>query len=375
MEMPPVRYHLGSFPPVNLDWPKLVPLLGPASAAIARYDGALGAVPNPMVLLSPLTTQEAVLSSKIEGTQATMGEVLEFEAGVKPDEKTRGAKTADIQEVINYRKAIAYASKQLKRLPLCQRMIKETHAILLEGVRGRNRAPGAYRRTQNWIGPVGCKEEEASYIPLSADRLTEAMSVWEKYLQSSQPDALVQLAVLPAEFEALHPFLDGNGRLGRMLIPLFLYERKILSSPTFYISAYFEGRRPEYYDRLLAVSRDGDWAGWCVFFLKALLAQGETNVEKVQVILRLYNDKKKLITEQTRSPHSMRALDFIFNRPIFNAADFIARAGIPESTAKRFLKALREKGVLKTLREPSGRRPAVLAFAELLNAVEGRKVI
>ena len=179
MEMPPVRYQLGSFPPGNLDWPQLVPLLGPASAAVARYDGALGAVPNPMVLLSPLTTQEAVLSSKIEGTQATMGEVLEFEAGVKPDEKTQGAKTADIQEVINYRKAIVYASKQLKRLPLCQRIIKETHAILLEWVRGRNRAPGAYRRTQNWIGPADCKEEEASYIPLSAGRLTELLNAVE----------------------------------------------------------------------------------------------------------------------------------------------------------------------------------------------------
>ena len=375
MEMPPVRYRLGSFPPRNLDWPQLVPLLGPASAAIARYDGALAAVPNPMVLLSPLTTQEAVLSSRIEGTQATMGEVLEFEAGVKPDEKTQGAKLADIQEVINYRKATVYASNQLKRLPLCQRVIKEAHAILLEGVRGRNKAPGAYRRIQNWIGPAGCKEEEASYVPLPAGRLTQAMSAWEKYMHSSQPDALVQLAVLHAEFEALHPFLDGNGRLGRMLIPLFLYDRKMLSSPTFYISAYFEERRPVYYDRLLAVSRDGDWTGWCVFFLQALLAQGEMNVEKVQVILRLYNDKKRLITEETRSTHSIRALDFIFNRPIFNAADFIAQAGIPESTAKRFLKALREKRILKTLRESSGRRPAVLAFAELLNAVEGRKVI
>jgi len=373
--MPPVRYRLGSFPPRNLDGPQLVPLLGPASAAIARYDGALAAVPNPMVLLSPLTTQEAVLSSRIEGTQATMGEVLEFEAGVKPDEKTQGAKLADIHEVINYRKATVYASNQLKRLPLCQRVIKEAHALLLEGVRGRNKAPGAYRRIQNWIGPAGCKENEASYVPLPAGRLTQAMSAWERYMHSSQPDALVQLALLHAEFEALHPFLDGNGRLGRMLIPLFLYERKMLSNPTFYISAYLEERRPEYYDRLLAISRDDDWTGWCVFFLQALLAQGETNVEKVQVILRLYNDKKRLITEETRSAHSIRALDFIFSRPIFNTADFIAQAGIPESTAKRFLKALREKRILKTLRESSGRRPAVLAFAELLNAVEGRKVI
>jgi len=373
--MPPARYRLDSFPPKNLEWSKLVPLLGPASAAIARYDGALAAIPNPMVLLSPLATQEAVLSSRIEGTQATMAEVLEFEAGIKPDDKTQGSKVADIQEVINYRKAIVHASKQLKKLPLCQRVIKEAHAILLEGVRGRNKAPGEYRRIQNWIGPAGCKEEEASYVPIPAGRLAQAIGAWEKYMHSSQPDALVQLGVLHAEFEALHPFLDGNGRLGRMLIPLFLYERQMLSSPTFYISAYFEEHRPEYYDRLLAISRDDDWTSWCVFFLKALLVQGETNVEKTQGILRLYNDKKRLITAETRSPHSIRALDFIFGRPIFNAADFIAQAGIPESTAKRFLKALRGKEILKTLRESSGRRPAVLAFAELLNAVEGRKII
>ena len=140
--MVPVKYRLGSFPPKSLEWSRLVPLLGPASAAIARYDGALTAIPNPMVLLSPLTTQEAVLSSRIEGTQATMGEVLEFEAGVRPDAEAQSAKVADIQEVINYRRAIVNAANRLKELPLCQRVIKEAHAILLAGVRGRNKAPG-----------------------------------------------------------------------------------------------------------------------------------------------------------------------------------------------------------------------------------------
>lgn len=200
------------------------------------------------------------------------------------------------------------------------------------------------------------------------------MSAWEKYLHSPQPDTLVQLAIVHAEFEALHPFLDGNGRLGRMLIPLFLYERRLLSSPTFYVSAYLEAHREEYYDRLLAVSRDGDWTGWCKFFLETLSAQGTANVEKVQAILTLYKDKKTWIADQTRSPQAIRALDFIFNRPVFSASDFVSQAGIPEPTAKRIIKVLRDSGLLQVVREAAGRRPAVLAFAELINVVEGRKI-
>lgn len=372
--MPPVRYHFGSFPPKNLDWPRLIPLLGPASAAIARYDGVMAAVPNAMVLLSPLTTQEAVLSSRIEGTQATMGEVLEFEAGAGPAVQPDSAKAADIREIINYRRAIKTSADRLKELPLSQRLIREAHAILLDGVRGQNKSPGDHRRIQNWIGPPGSTEATARYVPIPANQVDEGMSVWEKYLHSPQPDNLVQLAILHAEFEALHPFLDGNGRLGRMLVPLFLYERHLLSSPTFYVSAYLEAQRDEYYDRLLAVSRDGDWTGWCEFFLKALLAQGIGNTEKAQAILTLYKDKKTWVADRTRSQHAIRALDFIFNRPIFSASDFVSQAGMPEPTAKRIIKVLRDSGLLKMVRKSSGRRPAVFAFIELLNVTEGRKV-
>jgi Fic family protein len=200
------------------------------------------------------------------------------------------------------------------------------------------------------------------------------MSAWEKYLHSQQPDALVQLAILHAEFEALHPFLDGNGRLGRMLIPLFLHDRKLLSGPTFYVSAYLEARRDEYYDRLLAVSRDGDWTGWCEFFLQALLSQGIANTEKAQAILSLYKDKKNWVVDQTHSQYAIRALDFIFNRPIFSASEFVAHSGMPQPTANRIINVLRDKGLLSVLREASGRRSSVLAFKELINLTEGRQV-
>ncbi len=218
-----VHYHLGGFPPAELDWAQLIPLLGPASAAVARYDGTLAAIPNAAVLLSPLTTQEAVLSSRIEGTQATMGEVLEFEAeGDTPglSEERRN----DIHEVLNYRAAMRMAEKMLEDLPLSQRVIREAHKVLLSGVCGHGKSPGEYRRIPNWIGPPGCTIDEARFVPISADKLPDAMSRWERYVHDDAADRLVQLALLHAEFEAMHPFLDGNGRLGRMLVPLFMWQ-------------------------------------------------------------------------------------------------------------------------------------------------------
>lgn len=370
--MPPVSYHLGRFPPAALDWPQLIPLLGPAAAAVARYDGMLAAVPNPAVLLSPLTTQEAVLSSRIEGTQATMGEVLEFEAG---EEAATPERREDIHEVLNYRAAMREAERLLAELPLSQRVIRDMHRVLLDGVRGRNKAPGEYRHIPNWIGPAGCNIEQARFVPIGADRLPDAMSTWERYAHENAPDRLVQLAILHAEFEALHPFLDGNGRLGRMLVPLFLWQRGLIRRPMFYISGWLEARRDEYYERLLAVSRDDDWTGWCRFFIEAVKVQAEENLTRTQAILRLHEDLKHRLPEMTRSQYAMRALDWIFAKPIFSAPDFIADAGIPAPTARRFLGVLRKGSVLKDLRVGRGRRAAVLAFPALLNIAEGREVL
>lgn len=366
-----VQYHLGRFPPAELDWPQLIPLLGPASAAVARYDGTLAAIPNAAVLLSPLTTQEAVLSSRIEGTQATMGEVLEFEAeGETPglSEERR----ADIYEVLNYRAAMRMAEKMLADIPLSQRLIREAHKVLLSGVRGQGKAPGEYRRIPNWIGPPGCTIEQARFVPISADKLPDAMGAWEKFIHEDAADRLVQLALLHAEFEALHPFLDGNGRLGRMLVPLFMWQNGVIHRPMFYVSAFLEANRDEYYERLLAVSRDGDWTGWSKFFLSALKAQAEENQQKAGAILGLYERMKREVADLTRSQYAIHALDWIFERPIFKSSDFVASAGIPEPTAKRIVPALREAGILRVMLEASGRRAATLCFPALLNIAEGR---
>ena len=365
-----VEYHYGKFPPEGIEWSDLVPLLGPASAAVAHYDGLLSAIPNANILLSPLTTQEAVLSSRIEGTVATMGEVLEYEAQGSPG-RPDDPKIADINEIINYRRAIFDATDTLKSLPLSGRLICNAHKILLGGVRGKNKAPGQYRKVPNWIGPPGCDVSNARYVSVSVDKLQDSMSAWEKFIHSRQPDVLVQLALAHAEFEAIHPFLDGNGRLGRMLVPMFLYERKVLAKPTFYLSAYLEANRDEYYERLLAVSRDGDWTGWCRFFLKAIIEQARDNADKVRQILALYENKKPWVIKITGSQHAIQALDYLFNRPLFRTTDFAIDTEIPDGTAKRILKILREQGLLKTLRESSGSKPALLAFAELLNIAEG----
>lgn len=372
--MSTVRYHMGGFPPSDLEWPRLTPLLEPAAMALGRYDGVLGSIPNPQLLLSPLTTQEAVLSSRIEGTQATMTEVLEYDAGGGPGDADP-EKTADIQEVLNYRKAIRQATDLLAELPLSSRLIRSAHETLLQGVRGQNHAPGDYRKTQNWIGPLGCTEETARFVPIDAGSLPAAMTTWEKYLNDDrQRVTLVQLAIVHAEFEALHPFLDGNGRLGRMLIPLFLYSRKLLAAPTFYLSAYLEARRDEYYERLLAVSRDGDWTGWCVFFLGALIAQAEANTLQARKILSLYDAKKRWIMDGIHSQHAIRALDFIFDRPIFRSSDFTNETEIPARSASRILLELKKGGLLEEIFTRSGRRSAILAFPELLIITEGHGV-
>ena len=368
--MAPVHYHAGCFPPRpsrDLDWSVLTPLIGPATAAIARYDGMLAAAPNSSVLLAPLREREAVLSSRIEGTQATVGEVLLFGAGQQAPSAER---RDDVIEVVNYRKAMRRAEEMLATLPLCQRVVREAHQVLMSGARGESKAPGEYRRAQNWIGPPNCKIEEAKFVPIAADKLPDGMGAWEKHIYAETGDLLVQSAVLHAEFEALHPFMDGNGRIGRMLIPMFLWQRGLIRRPVFYISAHFEACRDAYYERLLAVSRDNDWTGWCRFFLEAVRVQAGENLAKTQRIFTLYDKMKRRIPEIIRSQYAVQVLDWIFEHPVFRRSEFVLRAGIAGMSARRFLDMLLENEILTVLVAGRGRRSMVLAFPELLRIAE-----
>lgn len=361
-------YEPNKLPLGCISWDQHVSLIGQANAALARYDGMLQSIVNPLVLLSPLTTQEAVLSSKIEGTQVSMEEVLEYEAD--PHESIEPSKYADIQEIINYRKAMGQAVEKLKKLPLCLNLLNELHKTLLQSVRGKNKAPGEFRRVQNYIGPPGCKMEDASFVPPSPDRVAPAMHNWEKYLHYDEKDRLVQLAVAKAQFEIIHPYLDGNGRIGRMLIPLFLYEKELLSSPMFYLSAYLENHRDIYYERLKAISRQNNWNGWIHFFLTALIEQSAINTTKAKKILGLYDRMKQEVPKIIRSQYVVQAIDAIFDRPIFQSADFIRHSKIPRDTALRIVNALKKSGHIRELRQGRGRRGAMMMFSELIRIVE-----
>jgi Fic family protein len=323
---------------------------------------------------------KAVLSSRIEGTQASLEDVLQYEADVvEPYEEGEGNDTPsarDIHEIINYRKAMSAAVEEMKKRPFGINTIRDLHRILLAGVRGRNKDPGEIRRIQNYIAPPGTPIERATFVPPTPPMIMDALSNWEEYLHSDEKDALVQLAVLKGQFELIHPFLDGNGRIGRMLVPLILYHKGILSSPMFYISAYLERNRDIYYQRLRAISseEEKDWNGWISFFLNALVEQADENSRKARAILALYNSMKQRVPEITHSQHSIQAIDAIFSRPIFNSAYFIKKSEIGKMTALRILREMKESGILVVSRERRGSRSALYEFSELIDITERDEV-
>ena len=367
-------YIPDTLPLKTIDWERHVTLIGKANAALARYDGILLGMVNPQVLLSPLTTREAVLSSRIEGTQASLEEVLQYEADVGDPEKnqdlTDSPQIRDIHEIINYRKAMGTAVEKMSGRPFGINTIRELHRILLTGVRGRYKDPGEIRRIQNYIAAPGTPIDQATFIPPSPEIIMDALSNWEDYLYFTEKDPLVQLAVLKAQFELIHPFRDGNGRIGRMLVPIILYHKKILSQPMFYISSYLERNRDVYYERLLAISRDGDWNGWISFFLEALVLQSEENSKKARAILELYNGMKTRVAKITRSQYSIQTIDVLFSSPIINSSDFSIKSGIPDRTAQRIIQRLEQDGILRMIREGRGNRSPTYLFLDLLEITE-----
>jgi Fic family protein len=350
----------------SVDWVRFITLIGQANAELARYDGILQGIINPRVLLSPLTTNEAVISSKIEGTQASLEEVLKYEAS--PDVKTE--KYDDIREIINYREAMRFAIQWMKEKPITLNLIKQMHGMLLDSVRGKDRSRGSFRTSQNYIGRFGSTIEQASYVPPEPAILMEYLSNFEKYIHYDEKDRLVQLAIIHAQFEIIHPFLDGNGRLGRILIPLFLYEKKVLNSPMFYISEYLESNREEYYAKLRAISEDKKWDDWIEFFLRAIVAQAKANSVKAKAILELYGIKKHKLSELTHSQYVIKVLDTMFARPLFSTTDFIKDSKIPKESAIRLLRLLKKEKILTTLREGKGRSPEILIFNKLFDIVQ-----
>lgn len=353
----------------QIAWEPLIPLMGKVNRALARYDGLLQGIPNPSILLSPLITQEAVLSSKIEGTRATLGDVLQFDAGEAPVEVER---RRDIDEILNYRKALLHAETVVAERGFSLSLLRDLHAILLDSVRGEDKKPGLVRTTQNWIGPPGSTMEQALFVPPQPLLLPEFLENWVDFYRSEQPDFFVQLAVIHAQFEILHPFNDGNGRLGRMLVPLFLFERGVLSRPAFYLSAYFEKHREAYATGLRQLGTEpGAWNRWIDFFLQAVHEQARGDTEKVLAIMRLYERLKEELPALTHSQYAMPLLDRIFRQPILQARHLAGDPAMPSRPMiTNLLAKLKQAGILISLRPGSGRRGEVLAFAELLTLCE-----
>ena len=358
----------------SITWEPLIPLLSKANRSLAYYDGVLKGLPNPELLLSPLATQEAVLSSKIEGTQASLSDVLRFEAGEHPKEEVR---KLDIEEILNYRRALKTAEAELKTRPCGLNLLKKLHSILLDSVRGRDKDRGNFRRIQNWIWAPGTPVEQPAFVPPSPEKVMEALDNWEKYYHMEGPDLLVQLAVLHGQFELIHPFLDGNGRLGRMLVPIYLFEKGLLSRPMMYLSGYLESKREEYYRLLRALQDDTRaWNNWIEFFLKALSEQARGDAEKATRILRLYDDLKSRVIEITRSQYAIPVLDHLFRQPIFAGSALVGKKGLPSKPViMGILTKLKSTGILRTIRGGSGRRPQIYAFPALVNLCEGKKVL
>lgn len=330
-------------PNINYD-KKLTPLLSEADRLLGELSGTGRLLPNPYLLIAPYIRREAVSSSRIEGTQASLNDLFFFEA-----EEQAKPKIPDVREVRNYVRAMEYGIDRLKKLPVSVRLVREIHRILMEGVRGEHATPGEIRRTQNWIGPPGCSLHESTYVPPPVDEMKEALSDWEKYLHSnSKEPPLIQCALMHYQFEAIHPFLDGNGRIGRLLITFLLRERGCLTQPLLYLSAFFDRLRNEYYSRLLAVSQKGDWHGWITFFLRGVVNQSKDAITDAQKILDLHSEYRGMLRKTKKIPESAhRLIDEIFSNPVISISGLSKRWNMPFNSVKTGVLRLVKIGILR----------------------------
>ena len=332
-------------PPIKMNG-ELTRLLSDADRALGRLDGVATVLPNPDLFVAMYVKQEAVFSSQIEGTQSTLEDVLEYEAGAGKDRRPK-----DVEEVVNYVRAMNSGIQKLKELPLSLRLIREMHKELLQGVRGGERTPGEFRRSQNWIGPSNCTLNEAQYVPPPPYQMKESLSDFEKFLhdRSSLP-VLIHCALAHAQFETIHPFLDGNGRMGRLLITFLLCEGQILNRPLLYLSYYLKAYRAEYYDRLMAIRNRGDWEGWLKFFLRGVFEVSRASTDTARAILLLREKHRELITsELSVSLNGLRFLDLLFETPVMTINATSEILNISYVTASSIIQKMEELGILKEI--------------------------
>ncbi|MFA5439500.1 Fic family protein [Dehalococcoides sp.] len=354
--------------PPKLEWDTaLVSRISRADLAVGTLSGLGETLPNPHLLIYPFIRREAVLSSRIEGTQSSLSDLLLFEA-------TQVEKQRDVKEVQNYVRAMEYGLKRLNDLPLGLRFIRELHGILMEGVRGERATPGEFRQEQNWIGSAGAMLDNATFVPPPVPEMQECLNEMEKFLHADTDlPPLVQAAMVHYQFETIHPFLDGNGRIGRLLVTLLLCQKNVLGKPLLYLSAFFEQRRQEYYDLLLKVSQRGAWREWIEFFLLAVTEQSNDAVTRSRRLLDLLRQYSQIAREKRLSPTAGQLVELIFMKPVLNAktAQEFLRVSYP--SAQYALSSLEEAGILT---EITGRKRAkAYAAKEVLKALDGETTL
>ncbi len=357
-------------PPLTLD-DRMLELLSDADRALGRLDGSAEVIPNPDLFVMMYVRKEAVLSSQIEGTQASLANVLELEAQVLDP-----VRPSDVSEIVNYISGLNHGLERLTALPISLRLVREIHAKLMLETLGHDLSPGEFRRTQNWIGPQGCTLANARFVPPAPDDMKVAMGDWEQFLHDERPmPYLIRVGLAHAQFETIHPFLDGNGRIGRLMITFLLCERKLLKHPLLYLSFYFKQNRQEYYDRLQAIRESGDWEGWLQFFLRgvAVVANEATEVARKIVALR-EEDRAKIIANGGRlTADSLKVHEYSFEHPIVNVANIQKLTGKEFPSANNVVRLLVE---LEILKETSGRaRGRVYAYRRYLQLFDDSDVV
>lgn len=365
-----VYYHAGAFPPATLDYEALLGPLEEAAASLARYDAKMSSMVNSELFLAPLRRQDAVSSSRMEGTISTIEELYRLEAEVEAgtSDPYREARNDDIETLL-YSRALRNAQQALAEgAPLSEHLIRTAHQQLLSFGRGASKRPGTYKIEPNYIGEE--RRGKVHYVPIQPEHLAPAMAELIRFMNQSTMRPLLRTALTHVEFEALHPFEDGNGRIGRMLITLMLWKLEIISQPNFFVSGYFEMHKDLYIEKMRAVSATGDWTGWCIFFLQAMQAQAKVNIQTADRIFALHGEMREQFRAILNSQFHDQALDFVFASPIFRNDQFVDRSGIPASSARALSRRLAEAGLLRTLQPAAGRRAALYAFDPLLDVLK-----
>ena len=346
-------------PPIEVSGELLTKLID-ANKKIATLEGLSSRIPNMGLFVSMYVRKEALLSSQIEGTQCTLEDIL----NPLIEENTN----RDVSDVVNYIRATEFALERLKTLPLCNRLIKETHAVLLESVRGQEKNPGEFRYSQNWIGGQGSTLKNARYIPPNPEDMLTAMSDLEKYINSDDTlDPLIQAALIHYQFETTHPFLDGNGRVGRFLITLFLMEKDILSTPALYISYYLKMNRIEYYDRMTQVRRTGDYEQWISFFLQAFADSAEDAIHTIDRLTALHDKSTKLFDSLTKRQRTsvLKVFSYLESNPIIDIQKTATTLEMSYNTVSKVVSILIEDGILKQT-DKSG-KAKIYSYTEYLD--------